>query len=248
MGLVAASTAGGCLHGEGDADDLPDFSRWMYEDGEPSYSYEYVRPRRIAPVLSGESRFLGVEVVLTSVLVLPDATVESFVPGNIEHVVDGNLTEMEPEEELHGFDVYGGFAVDETRNYHVQSEDSEILRRVLRAYADDLGGRLDSDEDLAEAARLLGESDVVVAGSGAEDVVPDTGAAGGFSMTVADEAVDVTHVTVFESREAVDRERAEIEAEEGLGEMEDVRQIGRSIVVSGSADADVIAPFVTYGI
>lgn len=245
--LATGVGATGCLHGESRT--LPKYSRWLYDTGGNSYQSEYVRPRRIAPVITGESRFLGIDVVTTEAVVLPDrVTVERFVPGEEEAVVDQSTLESEPDEVLHGFDIYGTRAVDLDRNFHVEAGDGETLRKVLATWAGEETGRPGNDADLAEVLRLLGASDVVIAGSGGADVAGGSGVAGGLSMKIRNEDVEVVHCTVFESPSAVDADAAEVDAEEELGAVEDVRRVGRSVLVSGSAEADVIAPFVAYGI
>ncbi len=249
--MAAAAAAGvgvsGCLHEN--SRELPDYSRWLYETGDDSYQSEYVRPRRIAPVLTGESRFLGIEVVTTEAVVLPgDVSVERFVPGEESALLDPEILDSEPDEVLHGFEVHGSRAVDLESNFYVEAPDIETLHSVLASGAGESGGRPESDADLREVLRLLGEADVVLAGSSGADVAGGSGVAGGLSMTIAEEDVEVVHCTVFRSREEVDEEAAELDAGEELGSVEEVRRVGRSVLVTGRAEADVIAPFVTYGI
>lgn len=249
--LAATAAAGvgasGCLHE--DSRELPEYSRWLYDSGDDSYQSEYVRPRRIAPVITGESRFLGIEVVTTEAVVLPNgASVERFVPGEESSLLDSEILDGEPDEMVHGFEVHGTRAVDLESNFYVEARDRETLGKVLAAGADREDGRPENDADLAEALRLLGEADVVIAGSGGADVAGGSGVAGGLSMTIAEEDVEVVHCTVFESSDQVDAEAAEGDAGGELGSVEEVRRVGRSVLVSGRAEADVIAPFVTYGI
>ncbi len=245
LGVAAAvgASSTGCLH-EG-VQALPEYARWLYDSGGDGYQAEYVRPRRIAPVLSDGSAFLGVEVVTTEVVSMPDATVERFVPGNESEYL--NSLDGERDAELHEFDVYGTHAIDLDSNFFVEADDRATLERVLASGSSE-PGRPENDDDLAEALRLLGESDVVVSGSGDSGVVGDGGVAGGLSMSIAEEHVDVVSCTVFRSEEAVDRDMAEVEAMETLNEIMEVRQEGRSILVSGRAEAEAIAPFVTYGV